>query len=421
MTVSITLRNSGLKSKVNYILLVAYIFLYLFFPPLISLNTLYLLAAFAYFYFFMHIKQAEKYFFNSYTLMIYGSLLFMFAYYMVITYVNGMKDAEIFRDFFYYMCLFIPICLFIVCRFNSMNFSNEDVTKTLLIVGNLQGIFCVISFLFAPFHDFVLSRLVNYGFDEARYSNLSKYRLYGFAFHMTNYMPMVLAILAVIAIYKARSDRKYIKYVPLLFVGVFLNSRSSLLLLIAGMIVIVLFSVKNPKMFLKIMAICMVIACIGIFVLKMFIMESDSWFAGWIRTGVESIESLFGGKKTSYFSYISSESVWQLPEGLNLIVGNGTRSGPIHFTDVGFVNYIRLGGIVYIAFIIFYMLNMARPLFRKNRFEFVMIFVAFAIMNIKDTLFTGNEYMCLVFLLCFIAGLKQSNFIQGKICEIVKS
>ncbi|WP_295094161.1 hypothetical protein [Ruminococcus sp.] len=415
--------------KIKTIFLILYIFLFLFFPPFISLGTHYFLAAIALGYIVFNINEFLvflKWKNVFYSLLI---ILILLLYIVGIAYINNRQMKAVVYGPAFWIGVYIPICFFILNILKKEKASFYDLVMMIVICCNLQGILAVISFVFAPFHTWVLNRFIAYGYDAARYTSLSNYRLYGFAFHLTNFAPLIAVVMTVIMIKYSFVNKKYLLATPLMIIFIVLNSRTALILLILGIMFILFIQAKKLSVntIRKIMigsGIVLLVFIVGNKLLKTMHNSENAWYAGWVMSGFEQIFGLFKGEKNGYFEYVASDSTWSLPEGLKLIFGSGVEAIYPHDghkgTDVGFINYLWLGGLFYLFGIFALVIVMAKPFYQKGaKWLFMFLGIVFVVINVKDVLFTQNEFMCLLFLLSFGMGYLKKDFLNTlfRICD----
>ena len=131
-------------------------------------------------------------------------------------------------------------------------------------------------------------------------------------------------------------------------------------------------------------------------------------FEKWIKVGFMSIVDFLNGKRSGYFSYFDEGDRFVIPKGVSLLFGVGkdtfTDGGiaNVH-TDVGFANYLWLGGLVYLFFVLFIFLLIAIDFIRsQNRLINYIGYLCVGITlvgNIKGIIFAVNEYTNFILIL----------------------
>lgn len=403
------------KNNKKYLILSTIIFLYVFYPPFCSISTHYFLAAFAYIYIILNIKKFYRFLSMKYVLKLVVLMLGSNLYIWFVASLNNESVIDSLYNSLYWIGFYLPICFMIVMFTQKNDLGKEDFFKILCLVGNIQGVFAIISLVSSPFHSWVLNNYIKYGFDADRYTSLANYRLYGLAFHLTNYAPMICAMLIIVCLIYSHHNIKYLLYIPLMFVFVLLNSRTSLMFTIIGCLFAVIVTNYNANHVIRNIALTLAIGLLGIFVITTVLNNSGDWYAGWIRAGFDSIFAfLHGDSSQGYFSYVSSSEVWQLPESfVHMMFGYGQSTLYLNCgfsSDIGFINYIWQGGLIYLVLVIITVFHLLQPLKligKKSVWDVGVI--SFFVLNIKDTLFSVNEYMCFLMLVSLFFFAEQKN------------
>ncbi len=399
------------NKKIKIAALIMFTFLFLYFPPFISIGTHYFLAVLAYGYiafnlnsFFLFLKKKTVF----YPIMLIVCLLLYVAFIAALN--HQPIKAAVYGPLFW-IVVYMPICFCILNTLKKEKATFHDLIMVLVACCNIQGLLSVVSFVFPPFHTWVLNRFIMYGYDADRYTSLSYYRLYGLAFHLTNYAPLVAVAMTVIMIKYALKDKRYLVTTPLMIISIVLNSRTALVLLLLGSAFVIFthfkkLTVKTLRRLTIGICSAVVVVALGAFALKSMQNSSNSWYAGWVLSGFEQIGGLFKGEKSGYFNYASSDSIWTVPSDMMLIFGSGKDAVGMHYglkgTDVGYINYLWIGGIVYLLGIFGLAFLLIKP-FYKSRTKWLFFFfsMVFVIINVKDILFTQNEFMCFLFLISY--------------------
>lgn len=411
------------KNIPNRILLILLCFLYIFYPPFTRINTLFYLGIIAYIYIAFNFNSFTSFMRDGRIGNYYFILVVANIYLCLVALAHGSTSdifIEPFRDFLYLGILAVPISFFICDEFFKSGGEAEDFIKILFIVANIQGLFALVSFFNSRFHNWVLQNYINYGYDAERYTTLARYRLYGLAFHLTNYSPMVVALLIIIAFYYARKRTSYLLYVPLMFAFVLLNSRTAIVMVILGFLLLVITSMSNGQNMIKAAVVTMLVAIAAIISMNFIINRQDTWYGGWVKYGYDTIKSFFTGENLGYAGYIMSNSVWKIPNGFHLLTGYGNSSlyyGSLMQSDVGYIHYLWRGGLVFAFFVVLINRILIGELVKNQdtRVLSYAIILIIAIGNVKDTIYSVDEFMMILILL-FVFSIKQeyhASLIEG--------
>ena len=413
------------KNILTRIFLTIYCFLYIFYPPFTRMNTLFYLGIIGYIYIALNFNSfvyflRDKRIFNYYLAIVASNI-----YLCIVAMFHGIT-SDIFiepaRDILYLGGLAVPISFFICDKFMKSGGGTEDFIKMLFTVANIQGLFALISFVNPTFHNWVLQNYINYGYDVDRYTSLARYRLYGLAFHLTNYSPMIVALLIVFAFYYARKKTSYLLYVPLMFVFVLLNSRTAIVMVILGFILLIITSMNNGKNMIKAAVITLLVIIAAIISMRFIINRQDTWYGGWVKYGYDTIMSFFTGENLGYAGYITSDSVWKIPDDIHLLTGYGNSIFYYRLlmrSDIGYIHYLWRGGLVFVLFVFLINRTLIAQLI-KNRDTRVLsyaVIMFIVVGNIKDTIYSVDEFMMLLILLFVFSTLQEhhANLIEGDI------
>ncbi len=140
----------------------------------------------------------------------------------------------------------------------------------------------------------------------------------------------------------------------------------------------------------------------------------------WIINGFNEINAFINGESMehSYFNYVSDANRLTLPEGSGLIFGKGYQllgNKNVNISsDIGYVNDIWLGGIVYcaITYTIFlrYMISIIKSKNTNINFVGYYLLATFWILNIKGPIYKMNGLTALlVVLFVFVSDPKKQH------------
>ena len=410
------------KNKIWFpLFLISYMFIFLYYPPFISVSMHYFCAVIAYAYVAFHFNAYFVFLKRKRILLCVILILSILIYLIMIASINHMPVKPLVFGPVFWLVIYMPICFMILHSIRRRGYGIKELILMIAACCNLQGVFAIISFVYNPFHVWLLNRYIAYGYNKQTYTSLAYYRLYGLAFHLTNFAPLIAACITPVIVKYGMKQRKYLLLIPLMVISVLLNSRTALLIMLLGIAVLFVYpsGFKSIKMkqVLQIVAVGIVLLILGIVLIRVVVSmkeTSNSWFAGWIIAGFESIIGLFKGENKGYFEYTSRSSTWVMPKGMALIFGAGMEAigehAGLNGTDVGYINYLWIGGILYCIMLFVLIWLLIKPISRKktNRWYFCFLVIAILCLNVKDVVFVQNEFMCFMFLLCL--GVEYLHF-----------
>ena len=344
------------------------------------------------------------------------SIEFIFLLLVSFYYGTGIKNAAV---PIYFLVDFIPFSIYLRHHCEDNNITSDDVLDFVIFVGLIQSALALLSFFFQPVQLFFIQRLIAYGYTD-EILKFSAYRMFGFASTLTFAMPVLQTILSMIAIRKAMEGKWiYIVYAFFLFASGLVNARTSIVVLLIGIIVLALFS--RISLVKKIFFVS-VFFLLGIFTISILLPYLDEWNHVtylWLNKGFDDIEGIVLQGNDSYWT---SEEKNQLPDGIiSKIFGVGHKTTGMtlkygYASDVGYINIMWLGGIVYMMLIsICYGKICIKLFFSKHSiFSFIglLLLVVLVVVNVKGLILTMNGVTFLAVLLFLLeekSGLNTQN------------
>ncbi|WP_150269431.1 hypothetical protein [Paenibacillus tepidiphilus] len=242
---------------------------------------------------------------------------------------------------------------FIVYLLKKKSYTQEKAIIFLLNLGLVQGIMCIIMLFVPGFRDIALELYYN-GREENVF--ISANRIYGISGDYTFFTPVFHGILAVLAcIYAMLKNYRFLYYVPFLLIAILLNGRTGLIVFAVGFICTVILLLLRGRSIGKILSY-VVIFVIVVFLIILIIKVASPNTYNWIIGGIEDSLALLITNEYSGNYEVLLNTMLYWPKGLGIIWGEGYRvfgeNGPIHGkrpSDIGYVNDMFMGGIIYIT------------------------------------------------------------------------
>lgn len=392
--------------KKHYALLTIILFLFIYQPPILNFNILHIISAFSWIYIIINGKLIKQLINQKKLAHIYFTLFILTIYIILIILINDNSIANSIH-LIYWMIDIIPFSIAINTYFFKKQFCIFDILNILLIVGTIQGMLALLSFLLPNVQQYFINHLISYGYSDV-YAMLSQFRMYGFASNLTFSTPIVQSFLTVISLYLAiNKNWIYLLFAPLIFFSAIINARTSFVILLIG-IILLIFMNRNVLRLKNIFRILIVIIS-AFFLIKfgMPLLEKNSQETyNWISSGFNEI--VFFGESNystngSYYNYISNPLRYELPSELGTIFGVGDRIMTSNKydarSDVGFINDIWLGGILYSIAIYILFTKFLWEIFNskdidKSFSKFIAVFLlgSFIVCNIKGYVFNMNNF-----------------------------
>ncbi len=415
-----------IKLKTDRLLLVIIAFMMIYNPPIGPIKSLLVVFPIAGFYILLNYRYVKNNFHKIINQYLVWMLLFIYIF--VVALCNDNPPAFL-QSFIYVLASVIPASIMITCMIDKKGYDLHYYIDTILYAGLIQCVLSIAAFFNRGIKDVLLRLMISGGlFQNDTYSAyMVNLRLFGFSTGLTFGMPSVQAFLAIIALYMAINNKRSVKYyimIPLFAFSGIINARSSLIIIGIGVIAIALSlsagnTVKKIARILGIIVLAVVLINVGLSILRTLSPTTHTW----IEEGIAQISMFFRGDTTSgYFSYVGDDSRWDLPSGLNLIFGYGirvlNRNKLNILTDIGYINDIYFGGLIYAVILytlmIKYVMSLNKYRFSNgstlNKFLYISFMASFIVLNVKGYVFDLNNFFVLfVMIAIFNSGYASTN------------
>jgi hypothetical protein len=299
------------------------------------------------------------------------------------------------------------------------HYASKVILDSTILAATIQGIIALIAFLFPSVQDAIISKFIQYGMD-AGILYMIGWRMYGFSYTLAYACPVVQAIMASVCLYLGINKKSsYLFYVPLLAFSTLINARAGMVVLVIGFFTVFVTSIKLKAQNVRSLLIGVVILLIAVPIMSNFLSETTT--AHWLKSGIEETKDFLSGQRLgqySYFNYLTNRGKYQLPntiEGILFGTGHITRKTSAA-TDIGFINDIWLGGLIYCLFISLFFIKAAINIvfsYIKERKTAVVISaglsIALILCDFKGQCFGWNEISVLV-LLFYVFCLYEKEF-----------
>lgn len=408
--------------KVLYVIV---IFLFLYQPPIFRINVLHVIGAISLLYLACNRSKIHKYFNTHRILMIYFCLIFQLVYLLVIVVCWNSEMSNIASPV-YMMADVLPFVIAITLHQKKHRLNTKNLINAVLMAGSIQAAFSIAAFLYPAAQRLFIAALVNYGYEDVLFE-LSSFRVYGFSANLTYSDPIAQSILGAIAIYCAvKRNWKYILYAPALFFSAIINARISIVVFFLG-ILLILFQQKKgnykEKASWRLLIYGAVFAVLAYSLIIPYIKVHSQETYTWIKDGYEEIVSFVKGdeKEYSYFNYLQNKQRVRLPTGFSLFFGTGVTvmGGSKYgvYSDIGYVNDIWLGGVVYAAFLYVFWIIMLRDIQKDSgsmhgsfrKYIFLLFSATLILSNIKGIVLIMNSITNLFFVFYAHLALDRSQ------------
>ena len=416
------------KNK-NLAYIVCLLFFIIFSPPILpAINIVIPISVFCGVLLFIKFRNDTKSILNYSSMKVFFLLFAVFmTYLLTIMAINAMSGErvdisnyaiEIYR--FSLLLLVTGTCiLYLICMLKKINCKPDKLLFLLVVAGLFQSILCLLSLAFPSVKQFFV-QIMLYNTNSKVIATKPwevKQRFFGFANDMLDIFGYGIGILAALPFYLCAYKKKweYLLFVPFLFITVFFNSRSGLIIFAIGLICSLpaLFQSQNKKQ--KILLLSSLLGLIamligGLFIFNIYFPKTVEW----VTRDITSIfKFLFTGYKgemsTNTASVLFSERFWKFPDFPKIISGTGHTVFAIKGfanSDVGYVNDLWLCGIIgclllYGLFIYLFFKMWKLSPDRVGKCLAIFLFLSFLVFQIKASGIRFNPGMFCSLLLCF--------------------
>lgn len=321
--------------------------LYLGIP--IEYVTTFILGLLIFPYILFKFPRFKRVYLNKKLVFLYFGIFLSSCYFAFIASLTG-NEIRILQNNFILVQIIHAIIIIDVLKM--LGYTKDGMIKFLLNLALIQGIICIIMVIIPEFKNIALN-LYYLGREENIF--ISRMRIYGISGDYTFFTPIYHGLLAAVAaIYAVLKSNKYLIYIPFILIAIILNGRFGLGVFIVGTFVGYLWLFMKRKQRLKIIqytATFFIVLGIAIYLLKII----NPYTYAWIQSGFEStVNLIMHGELEDNYKYLAGSHAY-LPDGVSLIVGEGHRVYAEHGTsrgynssDIGYVNDLFMGGIIYI-------------------------------------------------------------------------
>ena len=308
---------------------------------------------------------------------------------------TSLSDTRIVQGSMFVLYMFLVVYL-IKYLYKIGNDFNANL-KFLFKVANIQGIICL-AMLLVPSLKSVANALFTATTSYSSDAYILTTRVYGISNSYTFGLPIFHGILSGICYYLAiAKDKSYFKYLPLTLLVSVLNGRTGLIvatLLIVFSTLYVLVKKRGLKPIFYLILI-LLFGGIVLYFIKLYVPNMYKF----ISVIIKEINNYFTtGEFEGTSKYLFNDKLF-FPEGLGLIFGEGIRpytsSNTLIKSDIGFVNDLFMGGLIYVYFLYgaYIRLLVRKGANEKDNFIVFMILIGMVIGNWKGEIFKNSLLM----------------------------
>lgn len=373
--------------KISWIFVFTYLFLLVYAPRFISINTIHILAVIAVIGIFFNLKRSIYVIKRCSVLQF--SIITLIGGLLVITagVFNNQSTIQLYR--FFLLGIEVPLCvLFIITYMQKNSFTYTQFLHFIVAIGVVQGLIAVLMLVSPDFKALINNHYAQ--FWDTRYMGWSINRMYGFSDNLLHTTPLVQAIIAMLVVILATKNKWLLIFFPVLLLSIAVNARTALFLLIFCMIAFV-FSMERLDGKRKVITLGVLVFAIFVPIVLGIFSEYSPIGYEYLLSGFTEFFDFLGGTSSgnSFFKRFFNEFL-VFPEGIGLLFGygiqiQGTAGASYNVSsDTGFINDIWSGGLIFAALI---------------TIEYLWM-----IYKIRESKMEGSKLLSLVFLFAFLMG-----------------
>lgn len=396
------------------------LFMYIFMPPL-KINILHILFLGGILYLVINIKKISKikkkniYYENIFFI----SLIILYSSLLVLISENG--DIKILKaiiiSFVEMYTISLTFCFYLKINKKSFIYLWDRLYK----IAILQSIIALISFTFKEVQLFILNNFLKIKLSNEQIKileSIASRRLYGLSNGLTYSTPIYQAILSSSFLFYKKSNKIICL---IIFISAIINARIAIIVFIIVLVLSLIQKIKNNsivenfKFFLKGLMLIIIFLIVSNIIMNNLFINNNTLL--WIKEAFDEIFNLFKGEKKGTFYYLF-EKFLIFPKGFQLIFGEGyTLFGKEAGSDIGYINDLWFGGIIYTVLIwIFFIRNFIslyknteiRKLIYLKMFLNILL-VTTIISHIKGTNYTFSSFWGLILIVFSYNTLKEKK------------
>lgn len=323
------------------------------------------------------------------------TILILALVYVLIRVAYGGETQEIRKHLVGFVEIYLlPLWLVVFAQKIGVT-DKEKFVKTILIVGAIGAVISTITSVFPEIQVYIRDNFMHLKPDD--YLLREQWRGRGLSESLTSHYGYIQGCMIVLGCFYIRSNKWFLWFMPLTIISIIYNARTGLVIAMAGLSLL-FFKRKNFK-FVILLIIVGFIAFDNLELLGEMIGVPDELAGSLSRFG-DSIYAIYDAgaiEENSGTVYKLLVEMWILPETLDewifgrgfTLFGKGMLLG--FSSDVGFINNLAFGGLVYMFIMYSFLFVMLKKLKKveEKRFYYYLILL-FVIINIKSWFFPNG-------------------------------
>lgn len=405
-------KNTQVLLTFKKLVLIFFVWLILYDPPIFTfVNVAHILGGMA----IIYLVTGRR--INIHFLKMEMILSGIFIYCVLVFIINGQPHDNLVASvssLIFIIVDLVPIGLAFAVFCKKSNIYFDDFMKLLIAATVFEAVLAFVALINSGVQQAFFRQMIRAGYSESHF-RIWGFRTYGFASNLQYSTPLTMTIISLFAFERGLKEKKAYLMLLSVFIVVmaYINARTSALIFILGVMVILLYDIRHFSSVFKIVTISTCMLVVGIFVLNSIKVKTEQ--IQWLKDGIYDILAIFGAENKAIYkttAYFQDVERFRLPSGiLNLLFGTGTyvMSENVfgYYTDIGFINDIWYGGIVYLIFLLICFGNVLNYIRLKinnlkhkcNNCIFGILLVSCVVCNLKGILFGFNNIIALIFIM----------------------
>ena len=396
------------------------VFILLYNPPIFTFNSMHAVGMLSLLYLLIHIGAAA----DMLRSLKFGGLLlgvlFWFGYLLYSVVLMNSEDWIFTIVPLYFLIDIIPFGMAVRIILAKKGRSADDFINIVIAAALIQAFLALAAFFNPEIRSFFLAEYLE---NAEGVVTIANHRFYGLAAGLSFDMPILQTVIALAVIYPSRKLKAFHYFAAfLLFFSAIINARNAIVVVVIGLFSMVILDRRPLNRRIRYGMVLMSLVALATVALPPAIEAIAPSTFNWIVRGFKEILGFFfkGDTKSAgnYFAYITDPSKYQIPEDLPEILfgaGHPTMGMESRYgfaSDIGYINDLWRGGIVYI--VLLYLFFAAIMLFLRrhpcSRVSFLGTFmlILYPFINIKGIATSTNAISHFLFLL-YVASADGHN------------
>jgi hypothetical protein len=409
MTIKMKNIKACFTSKVDFIFQAIIMSLVIFNPPILTFNCIHIIALFSWIIIALNYKNLYLIFNMKYIFKVYIIILVLGVYQLLVSYISSGGYTGV-VNYVFWLFEIIPYCVCVTLYYRKKKYTDQRFFNTVIFAGAIQSILAVLALTIPEIKVFFIGKIISYGYSDV-HIKLSLFRNFGLADALTFTSSIVQAMIASLSLFFYIYKKRIIYFFAffLCTVGAVINTRTSIVILLTGMVLLLLF-LRKAEMIYRFIKTFIIISSFIFGSLGMLESFND-WTYDWLMEGASEIVAflLADDENQGYFNYLSLEHM-PLPDNVSIITGSGVEIMHGLYglqSDIGYINDIwRIGLLASVVIYILYFMMIKKFINYKSslgKFMFCYLLISAAFINVKGYFFVYNNVTTMIWILFFYA------------------